>query len=208
MVEMSLRADVRKRTGKSAAKALRREGRVPAVIYGRDMRSQPIVISVKEWERLHKQLKGNAILKMELNESGVQREYPVMLKDIQRDILKDKVIHIDFLQVSMERKVEVEIPIVLIGEAKGQLNNGIVELHLRSIMVECLPAQIPEKVEIDITELEIGDSIHVKDILIPGTRLLEGSDVAIVTVIPPTLEEKAATEVTAEVVEPKETKEG
>ncbi|OGP65255.1 MAG: hypothetical protein A3K22_03140 [Deltaproteobacteria bacterium RBG_16_42_7] len=195
MEEMLIKAESRKGKGKSVAKKIRNQGGIPAVLYGKDIASLPITISLKDWERLRKRLKRNTILKMELPDNGGVQNRPVMVKKIQRTLIGDKICHIDFLQVSMERKVEVEIPIYLTGEAKGFVNNGIIEQHLRTIMVECLPSQIPEKVDVDITNLDIGDSVHVHEISIPGVKLLENQNVAIVTVIPPTGgEEKAVTE--------------
>ncbi|MCX8021659.1 MAG: 50S ribosomal protein L25 [Syntrophorhabdaceae bacterium] len=196
MEEFVIKAEIRKGSGKIVARKLRKEGFIPAVLYGKSMPSLPISISVNDWEKLRKRLKRNTIINMELPDNGGVKREPVMVKDIQKSVIGDKIKHIDFLHVSMERKMEVEIPINLIGTAKGTINNGIVELHLRTIMVECLPSQIPDKVDIDVTNLDIGDSIHVHEIQIPGVKLLEHPDVAIVTVIPPTGEEKAVTEET------------
>jgi large subunit ribosomal protein L25 len=200
MEEILLRAETRKDTGKGFARKLRREGKIPAVLYGRDVESVPIKISAKEWETLMRRVRRNVILTMELHgDKGVENR-PVMIKNIQAGFLGDDVNHIDFLQVSMERTIEIEIPIHLTGTAKGVVNSGIVEQHLRSIKVECLPTQIPEQIEIDVTNLDIGDSIHVSDISLTGVKLLEHMDVAVVTVIPPEAEEKpvAVEEVEAE----------
>ena len=194
-----IKAEIRKDKGKSKAKSTRRKGGIPCVLYGRGLESLGITVSLKEWEKLRKNIKRNTILKMELhNDSGVE-ERPVMIRDIQRGILKEDILHIDFLQVTMERKIEVEIPINLTGEAIGLKNNGIVELHLRTIMVECLPSMIPEKIDLDVTNLDIGDSIHANEISIPGVKILENLDVAIVTIIPPSVEEKVVAVETAEV---------
>jgi len=209
MVEILIKADRRKSKGKGMAKRVRREGNIPAVLYGKDTEPLPITVSLKEWQRLGKQIRRNIIMKMELhNEDNIENR-PVMVKDIQRGFLGDKILHIDFLQVSMERMIEVEIPIHLVGEAKGVADSGIVEQHLRTIMVACLPTQMPEKIEVDITDLGIGDSLHVNQISIPGVKLLEGADVAIVTITPPSVEEEkpvVVEEVEAEVekVEPGE----
>jgi large subunit ribosomal protein L25 len=190
MEEILLRAETRKGTGKGFARKLRKEGTIPAVLYGRDVDSVPIKISAKEWDTLMRRVRKNVILTMELHgDKGVENR-PVMIKKIDRGFLGDDVNHIDFLQVSMERTIEIEIPIHLTGTAKGVIDNGIVEQHLRSIMVECLPTQIPEQIEIDVTNLDIGDSIHVSDISLPGIKLLENMDVAVVTVIHPEAEEK------------------
>jgi len=204
MEGFSIKAEIRKGKGKSKAKSTRKNGGIPCVLYGRDFESVGITVSLKDWEKLRKNIKRNTILKMELSNDGGVEERPVMIKDIQRAILKDEVLHIDFLQVSMERKIEVEIPIHLTGEAIGVKNNGIVELHLRTIMVECLPSMIPEKIDLDVTNLDIGDSIHANEISIPGVKILENLGVAIVTVIPPSGGEEKAVTVEAAEVEKKE----
>ena len=205
MEEILIKAEARAGKGKSVAKKIRRQGGIPAVLYGKDIESIPITISLKDWEKLRKRLKRNAILKMELPGSVDTGTRPVMVKNIQRAVIGDSINHIDFLQVSMERKVEVEIPIYLTGDAKGLVNGGIIEQHLRTVMAECLPSQIPEKVDIDITDLDIGDSVHVHEISIEGVKLLENPGVAVVTIIPPTAaEEKAVTEETVIVEEKKE----
>lgn len=200
MEEILVKAERRKGRGKSLARKLRKEGKVPAILYGKDTEPLSITVYLKEWERLSRHRRRNMILKMELQNNGDVESRPVMVKDIQREFLSDNVLHIDFLQVSMERTVQVEIPIHLVGQAKGVIDSGIIEQHLRTIMVECLPAQIPEKIDVDVSDLGIGDSFHVHQISIPGIKLLEGLDVAIVTVIPPAAEEKPVVE--EEIAEP------
>lgn len=200
MEEILLKAETRKGTGKGIARKLRNEGKIPAILYGRDVEAVPIMISAREWETLMRRVRKNVILTIELHgDKGVEKR-PVMIKKVDSGYLGDDINHIDFLQVSMERTIEIEIPIHLTGTAKGIVSNGIVEQHLRSIMVECLPTQIPEQIALDVTNLDIGDSIHVSDISLPGVKLLEHMDVAVVTVIPPESEEKpvAVEEVEAE----------
>lgn len=206
MEEILLRAEKRTGTGKGVTRKIRKEGNIPAVLYGRGVESVPIKISAKEWDTLMRRVRKNVILTMELHGDAGSENRPVMIKSIQPGFLGDDVCHIDFLQVSMERTIEIEIPIHLTGTAKGVIDNGIVEQHLRSIMVECLPTQIPEQIEIDVTNLEIGDSIHVSDISLSGVKLLEHANVAVVTIIPPEAEEKpvAVEEIEAEKTEKKE----
>ena len=199
MDQMFIQAETRKDKGKSTARKLRKEGKIPAILYGRDVAPLPITVSAREWSVLGRHVKRNAILDMELTGGGDAEHRPVMIKEVQREIVGEQVLHIDFLQVSMTRMIEVEIPIRLVGESKGVVKEGIVEQHLRSIRVECLPTQIPEVLEIDVTDLDIGDSFHVSQISMPGVKLLEGSDVAIVTIAHGGAEETpAAAEVEAE----------
>ena len=192
MEQVFIQAEKRNDTGKSIARKLRKAGRIPAVLYGREVEPLSISVSAREWSVLGRHVKRNAILDMELTDAGKAEHRPVMIKEVQREFVGDRVLHIDFLQVSMTRMIEVEIPVHLKGEAKGIAKDGIVEQHLRSIKIECLPTQIPEVLEIDVTDLDIGDSFHVSQISLPGVKVLEGADVAIVTVAHGGVEEKPA----------------
>ena len=191
MEQVLIKAERRTQKGKSVARKLRKDGRIPAILYGREVEPLPITISAREWSVLGRHVKRNAILDMELTDAGKTEHRPVMIKDIQREFVGDGALHIDFLQVSMTRMIEVEIGIHLKGEAKGVAKDGIVEQHLRSIKIECLPTQIPEAIEIDVTDLDIGDSFHVSQISMPGIKVLEASEVAIVTVAHGGVVEKA-----------------
>jgi large subunit ribosomal protein L25 len=192
MEQILLKAEKRGGKGKSTARKLRNEGRIPAILYGRDIEPLPITVSAREWELLSRHVKRNAILSMELVTGEKAENRPVMVKEVQKEFVKNKVLHIDFLQVSMERKIEVEIAVHLKGELKGAAKEGLVEQHLRSVKVECLPTQIPETIVIDISELGMGDSIHVADLSLPGVTIVEGADVAIVTIAHAAGEEKPA----------------
>jgi len=204
MEEILINAETRKGKGKSLAKKIRKDGGIPAILYGKDIESLPITISIRDWEKLRKQLKRNTILTMKLPESAGTMERPVMVKTVQRTVIGNTICHIDFLQVSMKRKIEVEIPIFLTGVAIGLKDNGIVEQHLRTVMAECLPSQIPERIDVDITNLGIGDSVHVREIAMPDVKFLENPDVAIVTIAHSAGEEKALTEETVVAEEKKE----
>ncbi len=204
MEQILIKANKRDVKGKGVARKLRNAGKIPAILYGRGLEPVSITVLSKDWEKLGKQMRRNAILNMELSSGKDVENRPVMVKEVQRGFLGEKILHIDFLQVSMERTIEVEIPIHLKGKSKGEIEGGIVEMHLRSMKVECLPTQIPEEIAIDISDLEIGDSFHVSQISIPGVKLLEGANVAIVTVIPPVVEEKPVVEEAVELEEGEE----
>ena len=194
MEQTLIRADRRDTKGKGVARKLRKDGRIPAVLYGRGLEPVSITVLSRDWEKLGRHVRRNLIFNMELHSDKDVENRPVMVKEVQREVLNEKILHIDFYQVSMERMIEVEIPIHLTGKAKGEVNGGIIEVHLRSVKVECLPTQIPEEIVVDIADLEIGDSFHVNQISISGVKLLEGGSVAIVTVTPPTVEEKKVVE--------------
>ena len=210
MEEIRLKAEGRVQGGKNVARRLRKEGIIPAILYGKDVEPLPLRISAKEWKTVQSHVKSNTIIKMELKRNDQAEERPVMLKELRKAVLSDAVLHLDFLQVSMERAVQVEVPIHLVGEPVGLVKGGVIEQHLRSIMVESLPGQIPEKIDVDISALDIGDSIHVKEISLPGIKLLAPPDVAVIGVTPPQAEEKVeevAAPVTEEAAAPTEEKE-
>ncbi len=208
MEQVLIRADKRVLTGKNVARKIRGAGSIPAVLYGGNVEPVSITISAKDWEKITRRMKRNVILDMEIHGGEVVESRPVMVKEIQRNGLGTRIMHIDFYNVSMEKTVEVEVPIHLSGKAKGEVLGGIIDVHLRSMKVECLPGQIPEEIVIDMSELDIGDSVHVSDISLPGVKLVEHGDVAILSVIPPAVEEKkAGVEEAAEVLETKEKEE-
>ena len=190
MEKISLAGEIRSKKGKSEARKLRKDGKIPAVLYGKDIEPLNFSVIEKEWIRILRHLKRNAIIELDLQKNGSTEKRTVMVKDMQVGFPRENTVHIDFLQVSMERVVEIEIPIHLVGEAKGVKAGGIVELHLRTLLAECLPGQIPEQIELDVSALEIGDSIHVQDVSMPGIKVLEAGDIAVVTVIPPTTGEQ------------------
>jgi large subunit ribosomal protein L25 len=191
MEEIRIQAEKRIGTGKGMARKLRQNGAIPAIVYGKDVDPLSLTISDRQWKLVQNHVKSNTIIRIEVKDGDTTEERPVMLKEAQRAVT-GKVLHVDFLQVSMERMVQVEIPIHLTGDPIGVTKGGVIEQHLRTIMVESLPGQIPDSLQVDISELDIGDSIHVSEILLPGTRLLEHPDVAIVGVTPPEREEAPA----------------
>jgi len=192
MDEIRIKADARGGRGKGPARKLRKEGTIPGVLYGRDVAPVALSIAAKEWRLLETHARSNAVIHLELNDNSKIDERPVMIKYVQRAPVDHAVLHVDFLQVSMERVVQVEVPIHFTGSPVGVVKGGVVEQHLRTVMIESLPGQIPEKIDIDISNLDIGDSIHINEISLPGIKLLDHPDVAVVGVTPPEAEEAAA----------------
>jgi large subunit ribosomal protein L25 len=192
MEDVRIKAEMRSDRGKGPARKLRRNGSIPGVLYGKDVEAVALSVSARDWRMLETHARSNAVIKMELSAGNDAQERPVMIKNVQKGPVDQKVLHIDFLQVSMERVVQVEVPLHFVGNPVGVVKGGVVEQHLRSVMVESLPGQIPEKIDIDIAALDVGDSIHVREISIPGVKLLEPPDVAIVGVTHSEAEETAA----------------
>lgn len=208
MEQVLIKAEKRVSAGKGVARKLRSAAKIPAILYGGNAEPVSITISAKDWDTITRHMKRNVILNMQIHSGADVESRPVMVKEIQHDGLGTKILHIDFFQVSMEKAVEVEVSIHLTGKSKGEVLGGIVDVHLRSVKVECLPNQIPEDINLDISELDIGDSVHVSDLKLPGVKVIDHADIAILTVIPPTVEEKrGAAEAPEAAVETKEKEE-
>jgi large subunit ribosomal protein L25 len=199
--QIELNASIRKTIGNGPARALRREGRVPAVLYG--PKSDPVLLSVGRQE-LDRVLKrggiGQMLLKLVI-QNGTTETKTTMIKELQTDPVSHNYLHIDFYEVDLTRKILVKVPLVAKGKARGIEDGGMLQLVRRELEVLCLPTQIPEVLEIDITELDIGDSLHVKDISLPQDVEIPGdSSHTVLTIVSGKMAEEvvAAAEVTEE----------
>lgn len=209
MAEFVLNAKRREQTGKGAAKRLRREGKIPGVLYGDGQENILLQIDVREIHALLKSLSGEtALIKLRVDgEKGGQ--WKTIIKELQYDPVKGSLLHVDFQRVSATRKITVEIPVVLTGVPIGvKTKGGILEHLLREVEVECLPSEIPEHIEVDISHLDIGDAIHVSDLKLDKGEILNDPSTAVATVSPPRVlvEEEMVEE--APEVEEKRTGEG
>lgn len=198
---LNIKAKLRESTGNSPARALRRMGEVPAVIYGPGKDTVLLSVSNKDLEDILK--KGNikqALLNIEI-QNGSSHARTAMIKELQTHPLSRKLLHVDFYEISMDRKIKVKIPVVTKGIAKGIDSGGMLQVIKREIEVLCLPVGIPESIEVDITELDIGDSIHVKDLVLPQeVEFPDDINYTVVTVLSTKSEEKAVEEEEDEVV--------
>lgn len=197
----TISGETREGRGKGAARTSRREGRIPGVLYGHGEESVPLSVDAGELHKLvHTISVENTIVDLDL---GDGEPYKVLIRELQRHPFRDEFVHIDFFHVAMDEKIQVEVPIVLLGTPTGVKNKGgILDHQLRELEVFCLPGSIPEKVEIDVSHLDIGDSIHVNEIPLPDVEILTELDRAVVAVLAPTVvevEEEAAEE---EILEP------
>ncbi|MFP4158117.1 MAG: 50S ribosomal protein L25/general stress protein Ctc [Desulfobacterales bacterium] len=199
---VKLNAKPRGNTGKGAARALRREGRIPAVLYGSGIDSQPLSVSIQELERMFNSPEfSRGLINLATGESG-KSQRTVMIKEFQRDPVKEHYLHIDFYEVKMDQKIATMVPVTTTGTSKGVEEGGILQIIRRELEVYCLPANIPEQIEIDISELDVGDSVHVSEIpLSSGVEIPYEADFTILTVVSPKMEvpeEEAAGEEEAE----------
>jgi large subunit ribosomal protein L25 len=167
MAEITLQATSGRPTGTGPAKRLRVEGKIPAVVYG--LGADPLAITV-EWRPLREALTTDAGLNavIDLHIDGKAGELAVV-KELQRHPIRGDVLHVDFLRVSADAEISVDVPIVLEGEAKAVLDeDGVVDHHLHALTINAKPANIPNELVVDISALEIGGTIHVSDIKLPS----------------------------------------
>ena len=203
-----LTAEVREGIGKGAARKLRVKGLIPAIFYGPRSQTIPLVINSKEFARsLQTEAGENVLIDLDIRRNDQPERKVVMVKDIQVHPLQRTILHTDFYEIAMDEMVTVEVPVLLVGKPEGIKMGGILEQVRRAIEIQCLPGDIPKSIDVDVSSLMIGDSIHVQDIQVEKAKILSESNFTIATVVPPVVEEKVTEEVVAEVPEEAEAKE-
>lgn len=185
MKEVSLAASPRTTHGKGPARRGRKEGNIPGVVYGPEVKPIPIELTEGAFRAAIKEAAGtSAIFNLEVD----GKVNKVVIRDIQRDPLTSHVLHVDFHAISMNKPLHLSIPIRLTGTARGvKTDGGILQTTLRELEISCLPADIPEHVDVDVSDLGIGDSIHVRDLNVPNAKILDESQRTVVVVAAPTV---------------------
>jgi large subunit ribosomal protein L25 len=203
MAIVSLECARRDGIGKGVARKLRAEGRVPAVFYGRGEDSISLIVGLKELELvIHKSSGSNVIVDVKVA-GDAAKDRKALIREIQRDPVAGSILHLDFQHISLTERITVEVPVVLVGVPIGVKDSGgILEHLLRDVEVECLPTDIPSKLEVDVSGLNIGDTLHVSDLKADRVEIKTESDRAIATVVPPTILEEAKPAEEAAAVEP------
>lgn len=206
MERIILNAEKRDRTGKGVARSLRRAGMTPAVLYGGG-NSMPIKISSKDLTRFIHSTAGEQVMVNLQFPDGENRL--ALMKDYQVDPLKGEVLHTDFFEVSMTEEIRVTVHVATAGEPIGvKRDGGILQHGIREIEIQCLPGRVPGHVTVDVSGLETGKSIHVRDLVLgEGIKILTDLDEVVATVTAPVVEEVAAP-TAAEVIEPEVIKKG
>src|SRR3989441_2787426 len=199
---VSLTAQRRDQTGKGAARQARLQKKVPAVIYGHGRPAQPLTVDGPALEQALTGVEPASTL-IDLTVDG--KKTRALIREIQRHPIRPDIIHVDFYEIHAEEKVTLKVPVHLVGTPDGGRNaGGVLDQVTREVEIEVLPEHIPERVELDVTALKIGDSLHVRDLTIANAKLLTEADLTIATVVPPRAEEVAAPtpEAATEVAEP------
>lgn len=189
MKTFKIKAQIREELGTSAVKKYRREGFIPGVAYGKGEKTLHLLIPEKEIQKLLRQM-GDETSIIEIEYDGTSKK--AFLQEVQRDVVSGRIIHLDFHIIHEKEKVSVSVPIIVKGQenSPGLKKGGILEVHLHSIDIRAYPEDVPGHFEVDISNLDIGQSIHVKDIKIENVEFEENLDEVILSILAPRVEEQ------------------
>jgi large subunit ribosomal protein L25 len=195
MSTVELNAMPRTGTGTGSARKTRMEGLIPAVLYGEGEEPKSLTVNYKEfYSVIHTTAGENVILDLTVEGSGGACK--AIVREIQYHPVRRDILHVDFQHISMTKEITVDVHIEVEGIPEGvTTKGGILELILREVEVECLPANIPDKIVVDVTELDVGDSLQVKDLQISEGRIVTDPDSTVVTIVAPTVVEEKKVEV-------------
>ena len=210
MNKPELAAQVRYESGKGVARKLRQNNRVPGIFYGPGTKSVMISLDYPELEKIMDQVTGESILlDLKLQSDQGDEIKTVMLKDLQVDPVKDNFVHVDFYEIAMDRKITVRIPINLLNIPNGVTEGGVLQHIRRELTITCLPDNLISSLDIDVSDLDIGDSLHVSALELPEEiTSVDESHLTIAVIAAPTVkeeeEEEGEGELEAESAEPEE----
>ncbi len=184
-----LEAQKRSIFGKSAGRGLRRSGTIPAILYGRHEDVIPLQLDLRSFQRFLQSNGENVLIDLDIANHGHET---IMIKEVQRDPVEQRLLHTDFIRISLEEPVTSAVPIVLVGSARGLEEGGIVELAHRQLHIRCLPTILPDTIEVDISELDLEDFIRIEDLsLDDGVEMLDAPQTIVVLVNRPRVETEA-----------------
>lgn len=192
MEQVSLRAERRQAAGSGPARRLRDEGDVPAVLYGRGLDSTPLSVSRRElYTALHTEAGTNALINLEIG----SEKFLTIARELQRHPVRGEIMHLDFISISLDEEITAEVSIDFIGDPVGASEGGIVETIRNSVLVSALPMSIPSSVPVDISEMNVGDTLTAAQLpAIDGVEYLDDPETALVTVVVPRIVEEPTVE--------------
>lgn len=204
MERVTLEAAVRDRSGTQAARAARRQGRIPAVVYGKGIEPIPVSVDAKAFATAMRTEAGaNVLIDLTIRADGDARTETVMVAEVQRHPLRREVVHVDLHRVTLTEAVRAHVPVLLRGTAHGVAQGGVLEQHLREVVVEALPADVPEHIDVDVSALGLGANIHVRDLPIAaGVEILTPPGEVVLTIATPRGVEEVEAAPPAEPVQP------
>jgi large subunit ribosomal protein L25 len=188
--QVKLKAEPRTNVGRSAVRKLKARGIIPAVIYGAKDKPQPLQLAARDINAMMSHASGENVL-VELEIAGEKSSRTALVQEVQHTPVGGDIRHVDFHAISMDDTIQAEVPLEPVGTANGVKNfGGLLEQNLRVLTLECLPRDLPDRITVDISRLNIGDSIHVRDIQLPsGVRAKVPADLTAFSVLPPVVEE-------------------
>ena len=199
METVEIQIEPREAGTKGKAKRLRRDGKLPGVFYGPKAQTVPLEVDRKDFMSRVADLEGSHLIRIKSG-SPLLADKVALVKEMQFHPVTGEVLHADFYEVDLSAKIRVKVPLHFVGKAAGVVRGGILQPIVREVEVECLPMDIPEFFNVEVSELDIGDSLHVTGLAMPeGVVAASESDLTLVTVVPPSIEE-APTPVEAPVV--------
>ncbi|MCM8796752.1 MAG: 50S ribosomal protein L25 [Candidatus Omnitrophica bacterium] len=195
MEEIILEAEARTELKKSKVKELRNLGYIPAVLYGDKKESLPLKVSHEALLKLiHQHRIEGVVINLRIKDGKKAKDHSCLIKEIQYDPVHGDVIHVDFNEISLTKVIKINVPVIAKGDAIGvKLEGGSLEHILWEVEVECLPTNIPKNIEVDVSQLKIGEAIHIKDIVFPeGVKVLHEPETIVLSVAAPMKEEVVA----------------
>ncbi|MFC2091333.1 50S ribosomal protein L25 [Elusimicrobiota bacterium] len=200
--EIKLDVELRSDLSGSYLSQLRNNGKIPAVVYGPDLGSTPVVFNEKEFRNVVSTEHGeNVLIKVKL---GKKRPVTTIIKEIQVHPITNKIIHVDLCQINLTEKIEVEVPVEVEGEAYGvKTEGGVLEHIIRAVKIKCLPTDIPDNFILNVTELKIGDALKISDLpRVKDVDILEDQDSLVINIVAPTELKESEEEALPEEAEP------
>lgn len=189
MKQVEIAAELRTDSGKGIAGQMRRSGSIPCVVYGKGIDALSLTIGEKDARELLSSSSSGGLIALNVKKDTETVRWPVLIKEVQRHPVRTDVVHIDFHKIALDEEITVEVPIVIVGEDNREQDEGIVQLLLRDLEVQCLPTDIPERIEVDVSKLSIGDTIKVEELSVDeGITVVTLGDEAVVSVVLPTIE--------------------
>ena len=200
MARYTLTARIREQKGKEASKKLRNSNRLPAIFYGPNVEPLMLTVNLLDIQKIMKKTAGeNIILGLQIESERGSDSRMVMIKELQTDPVKDTYIHADFYEVSMDKEITIDVPLRLINTPEGVKNGGILQHVRREITISCLPDKLMEHIDVDVSDLDIGDSLHIRDIVLPeGIKALQEETATVAVVIAPTVSQAQEAEAEGE----------
>ncbi|MBI2266835.1 MAG: 50S ribosomal protein L25 [Armatimonadetes bacterium] len=190
MKQITIEAEKRDSCGKGHARQSRRAGYLPGVLYGKGLEPLPLRIESRAFlQALHTEAGSHVLVNLKIQANGGSHDELCIIKEMQKDVFQRHVIHVDFHHISLKEKIRTNVPVHIRGEAPGVKAGGVLEQHYWELEVEALPLDLPEALDVDISSLEIGDHISVKDLAPPeGTAIIEEPDEIVVALHAPQAE--------------------